>query len=116
MRARVISYNLAQCQAIEDLLNDWLEEVGEISIDRCVPLGNAGPERDSGAIIIFYRDVEVENDEDPVDLASNPDNPTCRQCKKRPVLEGMKMCGECREYQREYRKRQKDAKKKAMYP
>jgi hypothetical protein len=111
MKARVISYTLANVQAIEDLLNGWLDEVGEVSIDRCIPLGNAGPDRDCGALVILYREP---GDEAPVKAVTT--EALCRQCKKRPAIKGMKMCGKCREYQREYRERQKEEKKKSRYP
>ena len=109
MLARVISYNLASCQALEDNLNEWLAEVGDIHIDRCVTLGTAGSDRDHGAIAIFYR----EQGEPIPDVSGEA---TCRQCKKRPADPGKKSCGECREYQRVYREQRKDEKKKSRYP
>jgi len=110
-KARVISYSLANCQAIEDLLNEWLEEVGEIQIDRCIPLGNSGANGDSGALVILYR----EHNEKATARQEQTD-PLCRQCKKRAPVPGMKMCDGCREYQREYRERQKEEKRKSRYP
>lgn len=117
MKTRVISYNLAKVQALEDNLNEWLSEVGDIHIIRMIPLGNAGSEGDSGAIIILYQD---SGDTPNVDKLME-EHPTsefllCGQCKKNPALEGMKVCDECREYQRQYRKKQKDEKKKSRYP
>lgn len=125
MKARVIEYSLVDCQAMEDRLNEWLDEAGEISVDKIVSLGTTNPggtglDRDCGALVILYREADEPASTSEVDhapeLVGTASSPTCRQCKKRPALEGMKMCGECREYQREYRKRQKEAKKKAMYP
>lgn len=110
MLARVISYNLANTQATEDILNEWLEEAGDIRIDRCVTLGNAGQERDHGAIVIFYEERAAPS------YAGSPDEPLCRQCKKRPALGGMKSCEECRDYQKRYREQKKEEKKKARYP
>jgi len=111
MKAKVISYNLANVQAIEDRLNEWLEAEGDIQIDRCVPLGNAGPDRDCGAVIILYREEDQTKDAPSV----GPRQQICRQCKKAPAIRGMKMCNDCREYQRQYREKQKEDKK-ARYP
>jgi len=111
MKARVISYNLANVQAIEDLLNEWLEEAGDVQIDRCVPLGNAGPDRDCGALVILYNESAEQED---TSVIHKPQQ-LCRQCKKAPAIKGMKMCGDCREYQRQYREKQKEDKK-ARYP
>ena len=109
MRARVISYNLATLQATEDIINEWLDEVGDIRIDRCVTLGNAGPDRDSGGLVIFY------HEEGAVSRPSKSSK-LCRQCKKRPPLDGMKSCAECRDYQKRYREQRKAERKKSRYP
>ena len=110
MKAKVISYNLATLQATEDILNEWLEDVGDVRIDKCVTLGNAGPDRDAGGLVIFYS----SSSEPPAKII--PKEKICRQCKKREAIEGMKTCEECREYQRQYRRKQKEDKKKARYP
>jgi hypothetical protein len=119
MLSRVISYNLANCQAMEDIINEWLDDVGDIHIEKCVPLGNAGPDRDAGALVIFYREKPAPRRP----FASNSSQPEqapsgvlCRQCKKRPPVEGKKTCDECRDYQKRYREQQKAEKKKSRYP
>ena len=99
---------------MEDILNEWLEDVGNIYIEQCVPLGNAGPDRDHGALVIFYR--EMDEGEKPARPFASGVVAICRQCKKRPPLKGMKTCEECRDYQKRYREQQKAEKKKSRYP
>lgn len=106
----MISYSLGNSQAMEDILNEWLEDVGDIHIEECVPLGT-DVKASAGALVVFYREKLPEARPFATSV-----HELCRQCKKNPPLEGMKMCEECREYQRKYRERQKEEKKKARYP
>jgi hypothetical protein len=114
MLSRVISYNLANCQAMEDILNEWLEDVGPIHIEQCITLGTAGDDRAHGALVVFYR----EKSPPARPFATNSRDPevVCRQCKKRPPIKDMKTCEECRDYQKRYREQQKAEKKKSRYP
>lgn len=114
MKARVISYSLAEPQAMEDLLNDWLKEVGDIQIEEFITLGttDAGEVGDAeGALVILYGEQDKEAPVQPEQTKAQ-----CSQCKKKPAMKGLKMCNGCREYQREYREKQKKEKKKARYP
>jgi len=113
MKARVISYDLAHCQALEDILNEWLEDTGDIRIDHCVTLGNAGPERAAGALVVFY----IEPDDEAHSRApEEPEAVICGQCKKRPAIKDKKICKKCKEYQDKYRARRREEKKKSRYP
>ena len=88
-------------QEFETKINAWLDtlENNERVLDWKMT---------SGRLVIFYGTLRNTK------LATS-ERPLCRQCKQRPSAPGLKSCDECREYQRDYRAKQK-ADKKNIYP
>lgn len=98
MQARVLSIEFNT--PIEQELNSWLDEVGQIKISHTAVVN----EQNGGhKLIIFYSKI-----------GSGPAQ-VCAQCRKHPPADGLKVCQWCREYQANYRKKRK-AEKKTRYP
>lgn len=101
MRARVLSFNLGHVQALEENLNEFLEQAGTIRIDNVTNLPGDGP---LGALVVFYSETGKSR---PAQV--------CAQCRKNPPVKGLKVCEGCREYQKDYRQKRK-TENKTRYP
>lgn len=99
MRARALSIEFNT--PIEQELNGWLEEVGNIKIDHTVVVNetNGGHK-----LIIFYSEIGKSR---PAQV--------CAQCKKNSPANGLKTCEECQKYQKDYRQKRK-IENKTRYP
>lgn len=103
MRAKALSIEFNT--PIEQELNNWLEEAGEISIDHTVVIN----EQNGGhKLIIFYSGASIA-------IAPKVKGAVCTQCRKKPPANGLKTCEECQKYQSDYRKKRKE-ESKARYP
>lgn len=99
MQARVLSIEFNT--PIEQELNSWLEEVGNIKIDHTLVVNESNG---GHKLIIFYSEIGKAR---PAQV--------CAQCKKKPPIDGLKVCDGCREYQKDYRQKRR-AEKKTRYP
>lgn len=107
MKAKVFHLHIEE--DLEKDLNEWLsqEELGQIRIEHTTDCHDKWRHQ----LVVFYSDRK-----DEPDLRRRSREVICSQCKRRPAIEGMKICPECREYQAKYRKKRKADKKKNRYP
>lgn len=110
MRARVLSFDAGFPDGLEQQLNAWLEEAGDIVIENTaldvVPFGLGS----KPTLIVFYRERFAQDK-----LAKTKPVVVCQQCRKNPPANGLKTCEECQEYQKNYRQKRK-TESKARYP
>lgn len=99
MRARVLSIEFNT--PIEQELNSWLEEAGNIKIDHTLVVNESNG---GHKLIVFYSETGKSR---PAQV--------CAQCKKKPPMPGLKTCEGCRDYQRDYRQKRKN-ENKTRYP
>jgi hypothetical protein len=104
MRAKALSIEFNT--PIEQELNSWLEEVGEIRIDHTVVVNESNG---GHKLIIFYSEATS------APVVTGKKAVVCTQCRKNPPANGLKTCEECQKYQSEYRKKRKE-ESKARYP
>jgi len=109
MRVEVIECDIRGANNLHEALNDWLEVTeDQIRIEHTQVVG---PDVESCKflLIIFY-----ELKSAPL-VSPTVEGQKCRQCKKRPAIEGQKQCEECKAYQKKYREERKAAKN-TRYP
>lgn len=108
MRAKALSFDASSPGELEDRLNEWLAEAGDIAIEHTamdvVPVGLGS----RPTLIIFYRERTAP-------LVKTKPTVVCQQCRKNPPANGLKTCEECQEYQKNYRQKRK-TESKARYP
>jgi hypothetical protein len=86
-------------EKFEEKVNEWLAEAGSIKIESVTPIGDY--------VLIFYSESSVH----PAKVKPV----LCTQCRKKPPMDGLKICEGCRDYQADYRQKRKD-EKKVRYP
>jgi hypothetical protein len=96
--------------SLEDDLNEWLadpEQAG-VQINEVVPIHT---EHFAILVVLYFPGID-----EPGDLRKRPKEVLCGQCKKNPAIPGLKVCPDCRQYQKEYREKRKQEKKENRYP
>lgn len=100
MRAKVLPFERGPGgEKFEDKVNEWLAEVGAVKVDSVTAINDY--------VLILYSE-----------LSANPAKAkpvVCTQCRKKPPMNGLKVCEGCRDYQTNYRKQRKEDKK-VRYP
>lgn len=111
MKAKVFSMVAATKKnpdhVLNEMLSTWLEAENVLHIESVTPINYDH----YALLVVFYWDSPQT-----VDMRRRPDEPLCGQCKKQAAIEGLKVCGDCRKYQKDYRDKRKQEKKENRYP